>query len=100
MSEVSEKIDFFLDREYPAGFVTTMDSDTLPKGLSEEVIRQISARKNEPEFMLEWRLKAYRKWLTMTPPRWAQVHFPPIDFQDIIYYSAPKQKKDGPKSLD
>ncbi len=100
MSEVSEKIDFFLDREYPAGFVTTMDSDTLPKGLSEDVVRQISARKNEPEFMLEWRLKAYRKWLAMTPPRWAQVHFPPIDFQDIIYYSAPKQKKDGPKSLD
>src|SRR5487761_2437382 len=99
MNAVSEGIDSFLDREYSAGFVTPMDSDTLPKGLSEDVIRQISARKGEPEFMLEWRLKAYRKWLSMTPPHWAHVHFPPIDYQDIIYYSAPRKAGDGPQSL-
>ena len=72
----------------------------LFRSLSEDVVRQISARKGEPEFLLEWRLAAYRRWLTMTPPKWAAVQFPPIDFQDIVYYSAPKSKKDGPKSLD
>src|SRR5690606_18688884 len=72
----------------------------IPKGLSEDTIRLLSAKKGEPEFMLEWRLAAYRHWLTMSPPEWAQVSFPPVDFQDISYYSAPKSKKDGPKSLD
>jgi len=100
MTAVTTKLDTFLDREYEAGFVTDVESDTIPKGLSEDTIRLISARKNEPGFMLEWRLQAYRRWLTMTEPAWAQVHYPRIDFQDIAYYSAPKTKTDGPKSLD
>jgi Fe-S cluster assembly protein SufB len=100
MNAVTHKLDTFLDREYEAGFVTDVESDSIPKGLSEDTIRLISARKNEPAFMLEWRLQAYRRWLTMTEPAWAQVKYPPIDFQDIVYYSAPKKKTDGPKSLD
>jgi Fe-S cluster assembly protein SufB len=72
----------------------------VPKGLNEDVIRLISAKKNEPEFMLEWRLKAYRQWLTMAEPKWPNVHYPPIDYQDIVYYSAPKNRADGPQSLD
>ena len=100
MSAVTNKLDTFLDREYEAGFVTEVESDSIPKGLSEDTIRLISARKQEPEFMLEWRLQAYRRWVTMPHPEWAQVQYPPIDFQDIVYYSAPKTKKDGPKSLD
>jgi Fe-S cluster assembly protein SufB len=86
-------------REYRAGFVTDIESETVPVGLSEDVIRLISGKKGEPEWLLEWRLKAYRHWLTMTEPTWANVHHPPIDYQSIAYYSAPKQKKDGPKSL-
>jgi len=100
MNTATKSIDSFLDREYSAGFVTDLESDSLPKGLSEDTIRAISAKKNEPAFMLEWRLEAYRHWLTMTPPHWAQVAFPAVDFQDIVYYAAPKQKKDGPRSLD
>jgi len=100
MKTATDKIDAFLDREYSAGFVTPIESDTFPKGLSEDIVRQLSAKKGEPEFMLEWRLAAYRRWLTMTPPQWAHVRFPPVDFQDISYYSAPTRKKDGPKSLD
>ncbi len=96
----NRQLDAFLQREYSAGFVTDLESDSLPPGLSEDTIRQISARKREPEFMLDWRLQAYRRWLEMTPPHWAAVSFPPIDFQDIVYYSAPKSKADGPKSLD
>jgi FeS assembly protein SufB len=99
-STVNDQLDSFLDREYSAGFVTDIESVTFPKGLSEETIRKLSAIKKEPEFLLEWRLAAYRKWLEMTPPEWAHVHFPPVDFQDISYYSAPKSKADGPKSLD
>jgi Fe-S cluster assembly protein SufB len=99
MSATAQQLDTFLNREYVAGFETLLESDTLPKGLSENVIRVISAKKGEPEFLLEWRLKAYRHWLTMTVPNWAHVHYPPIDFQDIIYYSAPKQKTDGPQTL-
>jgi len=95
-----DAIGAFLEQDYTAGFETVMESDSLPKGLSEDVVRAISARKGEPEFLLEWRLESYRRWLTMTPPKWAAVQFPPIDFQDIVYYSAPKSKKDGPKSLD
>ena len=85
--------------EYKYGFVTNIESDDAPKGLNEDIVRFISAKKNEPEWMLEWRLKAYRHWLTMQQPEWANVTFPPIDFQDIIYYSAPKQKI-APNSLD
>ncbi len=99
-SSVTDPIDTFLDREYSAGFVTDIESVSLPPGLSEETIRKLSAIKKEPEFLLEWRLAAYRKWLEMTPPEWAHVHFPPVDFQEISYYSAPKSKADGPKSLD
>ena len=79
------------NQEYKYGFQTAIESDTVPKGLSEDVIRMISAKKNEPPFMLEHRLKAYRHWLTMKEPRWANVSYPQIDYQDIIYYSAPKQ---------
>ncbi len=100
MNTVANRIDSFLDREYAAGFVTALDTDTLPKGLSEDTIRAISARKGEPDFLLEWRLEAYRRWLEMRPPRWAHVAFPPIDFQDIVYYAAPKRNTDGPRSLD
>lgn len=89
-----------VDKQYPYGFVTQIESDTIPPGLNEDIIRLISAKKNEPPFMLEWRLKAYRHWLTLTPPKWAHVHHDPIDFQDIIYYSVPKTTTDGPKSLD
>lgn len=96
----NDPIEAFLDREYTAGFETQVESDSLPKGLSEDVIRTISAKKNEPEFLLEWRLEAYRTWLKMTPPEWAHLSFPPIDFQDIVYYSAPRSKADAPKSLD
>ena len=99
MSTELNSIEDLATREYKYGFVTEIEAETIPKGLSEDVIRIISAKKNEPEWMLEWRLKAYRHWLTMKEPEWANVHFPRIDYQDIIYYSAPK-KKAGPKSLD
>jgi len=90
----------FAAREYEAGFVTEIDADTLPPGLNEDVIRHISAKKNEPDWLLEWRLEAFRHWQTMSEPRWAQVEYPPIDYQAISYYSAPKSRADGPKSLD
>ena len=93
-------IETFANQEYKWGFVTEIDADTVPPGLSEEVIALISGRKKEPPFMLEWRLKAYRQWLAMKEPTWANVHYPPIDYQAIIYYSAPKGKADKPKSLD
>ncbi len=85
--------------QYKYGFVTDIESEKAPKGLSEDIIRFISAKKEEPEWMLNWRLDAYRRWLTMHDPSWARVEYPPIDYQDIYYYAAPK-KKDGPKSLD
>jgi Fe-S cluster assembly protein SufB len=93
-------IETLANQEYKWGFVTDIDADTVPPGLNEDVVRLISARKSEPQFMLEWRLKAYRQWLRMKEPTWANVHYPPIDYQQIIYYSAPKTNKDGPKSLD
>ncbi|HSU30550.1 MAG TPA: Fe-S cluster assembly protein SufB [Bryobacteraceae bacterium] len=93
-------IETLANQEYKWGFVTDIDADTVPPGLNEDVIRLISARKREPQFMLEWRLKAYRQWLRMKEPTWANVHYPPIDYQQIIYYSAPKRNKDGPKSLE
>jgi Fe-S cluster assembly protein SufB len=92
-------VDEIVESEYEHGFVTEIESDTLPPGLDEDVVRAISARKGEPEFMLEYRLKALRHWRTMTNPHWAKVHYPEIDFQSISYFSAPKSK-DGPKSLD
>jgi Fe-S cluster assembly protein SufB len=85
--------------DYKYGFVTDLEVDRAPKGLSEEIIHFISAKNSEPEWLLEWRLKAYRHWLTMEEPEWAKVNYPDIDFQDLYYYAAPK-KKDGPKSLD
>jgi len=88
------------NRDYKAGFVTDIESETLPPGLNEDVVRAISARKGEPEWLLEWRLKSYRHWLTMKEPTWQNVHYPAIDYQSIVYYSAPKVKKDGPKSLE
>jgi Fe-S cluster assembly protein SufB len=85
--------------QYKYGFVTDIESDKAPKGLDESTVRFISAKKNEPEWMLEWRLEAFRRWLTMREPTWARVQYNPIDYQDLYYYSAPK-KKTGPKSLD
>ncbi len=100
MSTKSQEVEELVGKEYKAGFITDVETDTVPPGLNEDVIRHISAKKNEPEWLLEWRLEAYRHWLTMTEPKWAQVHHAPIDYQAISYYSAPKSKKDGPKSLD
>jgi len=97
---VSEStVDALVRREYSAGFVTDVESVTLPPGLDEDVVRFISAKKSEPEWLTEWRLKAFRGWLAMTQPAWAHVHFPPIDFQAISYYSAPKSQNEGPRSL-
>ena len=90
MSSVLENL---VNQPYRHGFVTPIEAETAPKGLSEDTIRLISAKKNEPEWLLELRLKAYRHWLTMTEPAWPNVKYPRIDFQDIIYYSAPKPKK-------
>jgi Fe-S cluster assembly protein SufB len=87
-------------REYKAGFVTDIESESAPPGLSEEIIRLISAKKQEPEWMLEWRLRAFRHWLTMKEPTWQNVHYPPIDYQAIVYYSAPKRRVNAPKSLE
>lgn len=89
-----------VNQPYKYGFVTQIESDTIPPGLSEDVVRLISAKKNEPEFMLDFRLKAYRKWQAMTEPSWAAVKYPPIDYQKVIYYSAPKQKKAKLNSLE
>src|SRR5580765_7833751 len=95
-TETSE-IETLANREYKWGFVTDIEADSAPPGLNEDIIRFISKKKNEPEFLLEWRLKCYRHWLKMTEPTWPNVHYPKIDYQSIIYYSAPKQ---GPKSLN
>jgi Fe-S cluster assembly protein SufB len=96
----TREIEALANQEYKWGFVTPVAEDSVPAGLNEDVIALISAKKQEPEFMLEWRLKAYRQWLKMTEPTWANVHYPPIDYQAIVYYSAPKTQKDGPQSLD
>jgi len=92
-SDSNKIIDSFTQGDYKFGFITDIETDMAPKGLNEDIIRFISAKKNEPEFMLEFRLKAYRHWLTMKMPGWANLKVPPIDFQDIIYYAAPKKKK-------
>jgi len=96
----NKKITKLIEQEYSHGFVTDVDQDTFPVGLDATVISAISARKNEPEFMLKWRLEAYQKWLKMVPPDWAHIKLSPIDYQAISYYSAPKSIKDRPKSLD
>ena len=93
-------LDELVGREYKEGFVTDIEADTLPPGLDEDVIRFLSAKKDEPEFVLEWRLDAFRRWQNMKQPNWAQVRHAPIDFQAISYYSAPKSDADRPKSLD
>jgi Fe-S cluster assembly protein SufB len=95
-----QDVEALVGRKYRHGFVTDIESDTVPPGLDEAVIRHISAKKGEPQFLLDWRLKAYAHWLTMQEPRWAHVRFDPIDYQAISYYSAPRKKTDGPKSLD
>ncbi len=100
MSSKPTELEALVARKYRHGFVTDIASDTVPPGLDEDVIRLISAKKGEPDFMLDWRLKAYRRWTRMTEPAWAQVRYSPIDYQAISYYSAPKQRQDGPKSLD
>ena len=100
MTNTATDLETLVKREYKEGFYTDIESDTLPPGLDEDVVRALSAKKKEPEYMLEWRLEAFRHWLQMTEPSWAHVHYPKIDFQSISYYSAPKRPEDGPQSLD
>ncbi|MEJ0039433.1 MAG: Fe-S cluster assembly protein SufB [Gammaproteobacteria bacterium] len=100
MSETADNLEKLVSRGYEHGFVTDIESDTLPPGLDEDVVRVISRKKQEPAFLLEWRLKALRHWSSMREPHWAHVHYKPIDYQGISYYSAPKARTDGPKSLD
>ncbi|MFP4008180.1 MAG: Fe-S cluster assembly protein SufB [Spirulinaceae cyanobacterium] len=96
----STSVKTLVNQPYKYGFITDIEKDALPRGLSEDVVRLISAKKKEPEFMLEFRLRAYRRWLEMAEPAWPHVEYPPIDYQNIIYYSAPKQKDEKLKSLD
>src|SRR5215468_8499162 len=100
MSESARQLEDLIARGYRHGFVTEIEADTVPPGLDEDVVRLISRKKAEPAFLTEWRLKALRHWLTMKEPHWAHLKVAPIDYQAISYYSAPKAKKDGPKSLD
>jgi Fe-S cluster assembly protein SufB len=100
MSSSTDQIQAFTQQEYKYGFVTEIETDSVPAGLNEDIIRLISAKKHEPKFMLDWRLKAYRHWTKMVEPKWANIHYPPIDYQSIVYYSAPKTAADRPKSLD
>ncbi len=100
MSNTGKPVDELIKNEYEHGFVTEIESETFEPGLNEDIIRRLSAKKKEPEWLLEWRLEAYRHWLTMEEPDWAHVHYPKIDHNAISYYSAPKSTKDAPKSLD
>ena len=100
MSTATNELEVLASQEYKYGFVTDIEQDTLPPGLSEDTVRFISAKKNEPAWLLEWRLKAFGQWRKMNEPRWPNVHYPPIDYQAISYYSAPKSENDKPKSLD
>lgn len=100
MAERQEPLDNILDSDYQHGFVTDIECESFEPGLNEDVIRRLSAIKGEPEFLLNWRLKAFEYWKTLKEPKWSSVHYPKVDFQEISYYSAPKQQKDGPKSLD
>ncbi|HEY7754364.1 MAG TPA: Fe-S cluster assembly protein SufB [Steroidobacteraceae bacterium] len=99
MTTPPQDLESLVGRKYRHGFVTDIESDTVAPGLDEDVIRLISAKKGEPAFMLDWRLKAFRRWARMVEPAWAQVRYPPIDFQAISYFSSPKQRADAPKSL-
>src|SRR5262245_17386160 len=99
MSNETQVLQDLTESEYKYGFVTEIETEEVPPGLSEDVIRLISTKKNEPQWLLDWRLRSYRHWLTMQEPTWANVHHEPIDYQSIVYYSAPKQKNQ-PKSLD
>ena len=99
VAETLDTVQSLTQSGYKWGFETDIEMDIAPKGLNEDTIRLISANKQEPEWLLAWRLKAYAAWLTMEEPNWARVGYPPIDYQDIHYYAAPK-KKDGPRSLD
>src|SRR3970040_2596646 len=104
MNTATNTVEDFIQSEYKHGFVTDIEADTVPPGLNEDIVRLISAKKHEPEFMVEWRLKAYRFWAKLeasqAEPKWANVHYPPIDYQKISYYSAPKSKGERPKSLE
>ena len=100
MSTPASELEVLATQDYKYGFVTDIDADSLPPGLNEDVVRLISAKKEEPQFLLDWRLKSYRQWLKMEEPAWHNVRYSPIDYQAISYYSAPKSKKDGPQSLD
>ena len=104
MSTATKTIEGLANSDYKYGFVTALEADTIPRGLNEEIVRLISAKKNEPDFMLEWRLKSYRHWVKLekseAEPKWANIHYPPIDYQSVIYYSAPKTKGEQPKSLE
>jgi Fe-S cluster assembly protein SufB len=100
MATESENLESLVNRRYEHGFVTEIETETLPPGLNEGVVRAISARKNEPEWLLEWRLQAYRQWLEMEEPEWAHLHYPKIEYDENSYFSAPKSDVDRPKSLD
>ena len=100
MSSKSQEVEALVGQKYRHGFITDIESDSLPPGLDEDVVAAISKKKHEPEFLLKWRLKAFRHWQTMKEPTWAHVHYKPIDYQDISYYSAPRAPANAPKSLD
>ena len=100
MSTATETIEGLVKQEYKYGFYTDVETESAPPGLNEDIIRLISTKKKEPQWMTDWRLKAFRHWQTMTEPTWQFVKYPPVNFQDITYYSAPRQKTDGPRSLE
>src|SRR6476659_5880347 len=100
MSQDLKILDEVTQGEYKWGFVSEIESDNAHVGMNEDIVRYISQKKNEPQWLLDWRLKAFRHWLTMEEPTWPNVHYPKINFQDIYFYSAPKQTGDAPKSLD
>ncbi|MGB1110626.1 MAG: Fe-S cluster assembly protein SufB, partial [Gammaproteobacteria bacterium] len=100
MSSSAQELDQLIGQKYKDGFITDIEQESFPPGLDEDVIRKLSAIKREPEFLLNYRLEAYRRWLEMPEPNWAKLNIQPIDYQSISYYAAPKSKKDGPKSLD
>src|SRR5437588_4918052 len=97
--ETTERVADLAGEKYKYGFVTDIEMERAPKGLNEDIVRFISAKKHEPQWMTDWRLDAYRRWLTLQEPRWARVDYPAIDYQELFYYSAPKSAA-GPKSLD
>ena len=100
MATQPHDLERFVGGDYPHGFVTELETDSFEPGLNEDVVRRISAKKNEPEFMLQWRLQAYRHWRTMDTPKWSKVYYPPIDYDAMVYYSAPKSSATAPKSLE